>query len=79
MSDFFAVPCLPPCYFPNPFKIDDIIEKVYANMSACHLKNENWQRALETANKVGANSIYYTNPRLLYYVVLNCQYFFIRL
>lgn len=29
------------------------MEKIYANMSACHLKNENWQRALETANKVG--------------------------
>jgi len=32
-------------------EIDDIIEKIYANMSACHLKGENWQRALETANK----------------------------
>jgi len=32
-------------------EIDDVIEKIYANMSACHLKSENWQRALETANK----------------------------
>lgn len=40
-------------YFPNSFKLDDVIEKIYANMSACHMKNENWQRALETANKVG--------------------------
>jgi len=32
-------------------EVDEIVEKIYANMSACHLKNENWQRALETANK----------------------------
>lgn len=30
-----------------------MVEKIYANMSACHIKNENWQRALDTANKVG--------------------------
>jgi len=36
---------------PERTEVDDIIEKIYANMSACHLKNENWQRALETANK----------------------------
>jgi hypothetical protein len=34
-------------------QVDEIVEKIYANMSACHLKNENWQRAVETANKVG--------------------------
>lgn len=28
------------------------IEKVYNNMSACHIKQGNWQRALETADKV---------------------------
>ncbi|PAV16220.1 tetratricopeptide repeat 9c [Pyrrhoderma noxium] len=27
------------------------IEKVYNNMSACHIKQGNWQRALETADK----------------------------
>jgi hypothetical protein len=34
-------------------QVDDIVEKIYANMSACHLKNKNWKRALETADKVG--------------------------
>jgi len=32
-------------------EVDELIEKIYANQSACHLKNENWQRALETASK----------------------------
>jgi len=27
------------------------LEKVYSNMSACHVKTENWRRALETATK----------------------------
>ena len=26
------------------------MEKIYANMSACHLKNENWKRCVETAD-----------------------------
>ena len=34
-------------------QVDEIIEKIYANMSACHLKNQNWKRAQETADKVG--------------------------
>lgn len=33
-------------------QIDDLVEKIYANMSACHLKNQNWRRAQETADKV---------------------------
>jgi hypothetical protein len=33
-------------------KVDGIVEKIYANMSACHLKNQNWKRAQETADKV---------------------------
>lgn len=33
-------------------QVDDILEKIYANMSACHLKDQNWKRALETADKV---------------------------
>ncbi|KAF8623656.1 hypothetical protein AX17_007355 [Amanita inopinata Kibby_2008] len=32
-------------------EIDDIISKVYANMSACHIKEANWKRAIETADK----------------------------
>jgi len=30
---------------------DELIEKAYANMSACHIKRENWKRAQETAEK----------------------------
>ncbi|KAF8486065.1 hypothetical protein DFH94DRAFT_710122 [Russula ochroleuca] len=30
---------------------DELVEKVYANMSACHIKRENWKRAQETAEK----------------------------
>ena len=33
-------------------QVDDIVEKIYANMSACHLNQKNWQRAVETADKV---------------------------
>ena len=29
-----------------------MVEKIYANMSACHTKNGNWKRAAETADKV---------------------------
>jgi len=36
--------------------VDDILEKIYANMSACHLKNQNWKRALETADKALAKN-----------------------
>lgn len=35
-------------------QVDDLVEKIYANMSACHLKNQNWRRAQETADKVKA-------------------------
>jgi len=31
--------------------IDDTISKIYANMSACHIKQGNWRRAIETADK----------------------------
>jgi tetratricopeptide (TPR) repeat protein len=37
-------------------EVDEMVEKIYANMSACHLKNENWQRALECANKALAKN-----------------------
>ncbi|KAH9964355.1 hypothetical protein BGW80DRAFT_813966 [Lactifluus volemus] len=35
---------------------DDLIEKIYANMSACHIKRENWRRAQETAEKALAKN-----------------------
>ncbi|KAI0280791.1 hypothetical protein BGY98DRAFT_1075878 [Russula aff. rugulosa BPL654] len=35
---------------------DELIEKVYANMSACHIKRENWKRAQETAEKALARN-----------------------
>jgi len=37
-------------------EMDEMVERIYANMSACHLKNENWQRALECANKALAKN-----------------------
>ncbi|KJA26242.1 hypothetical protein HYPSUDRAFT_133165 [Hypholoma sublateritium FD-334 SS-4] len=37
-------------------EVDDILEKIYANMSACHLKNQNWKRAAETAGKALAKN-----------------------
>ncbi|KAJ7761905.1 TPR-like protein [Mycena maculata] len=45
---------------PDPKKekteVDIIVEKIYANMSACHLKNKNWKRAQETADKALAKN-----------------------
>ncbi|KAH9960853.1 hypothetical protein BC827DRAFT_1205775 [Russula dissimulans] len=35
---------------------DQLIEKAYANMSACHIKRENWKRAQETAEKALAKN-----------------------
>jgi tetratricopeptide (TPR) repeat protein len=35
---------------------DELVEKVYANMSACHIKRENWKRAQETAEKALAKN-----------------------
>lgn len=37
-------------------EVDDILEKIYANMSACHLKNQNYKRAVETADKALAKN-----------------------
>uniref|UniRef100_A0A0W0FMP2 Uncharacterized protein n=1 Tax=Moniliophthora roreri TaxID=221103 RepID=A0A0W0FMP2_MONRR len=37
-------------------EVDEILEKVYANMSACHIKNGNWKRAQETAEKALAKN-----------------------
>jgi len=30
---------------------DEILVKIYSNMSACHIKQGNWKRAIETADK----------------------------
>ncbi|TRM64353.1 hypothetical protein BD626DRAFT_491539 [Schizophyllum amplum] len=35
---------------------DEILEKVYANMAACHIKTGNWKRAVETATKALAKN-----------------------
>jgi len=37
---------------PEKKEINTIIEKVYSNMCACHIKQGKWQRAIETAEKV---------------------------
>jgi len=34
-----------------PTEADELIEKIYCNMAACHIKNSNWERALDSANK----------------------------
>ncbi|PCH42203.1 TPR-like protein [Wolfiporia cocos MD-104 SS10] len=35
---------------------DEMLEKIYSNMSACHLKQSNWKRAIETADKAIAQN-----------------------
>lgn len=40
----------------DALQADDLVEKVYANMSACHIKRENWKRAQETAEKALAKN-----------------------
>lgn len=37
-------------------EVDELIEKIYSNMSACHIKNSNWKRALESADKALAKN-----------------------
>ncbi|KAK0193849.1 hypothetical protein F5146DRAFT_998362 [Armillaria mellea] len=32
-------------------EIDEIISKIYGNMSACHFSQQNWKRTIETADK----------------------------
>jgi tetratricopeptide (TPR) repeat protein len=41
---------------PDALQADELVEKVYANMSACHIKRENWKRAQETAEKALAKN-----------------------
>jgi tetratricopeptide (TPR) repeat protein len=40
----------------HTLQADELVEKVYANMSACHIKRENWKRAQETAEKALAKN-----------------------
>lgn len=47
------------CARPTPLtphrlscQIDELLEKIHSNMAACHIKNSNWKRALESAEKV---------------------------
>ncbi|KAJ3529880.1 hypothetical protein NMY22_g8818 [Coprinellus aureogranulatus] len=37
-------------------EVDDMVEKIYSNMAACHIKNENWKRAAEAADKALAKN-----------------------
>jgi len=37
-------------------EVDEILEKIYSNMAACHIKNGNYQRAVETADKALAKN-----------------------
>lgn len=37
-------------------EIDLTVEKIHANMAACHIKQGNWKRALETAEKALAKN-----------------------
>lgn len=41
---------------PEKQEINAIIEKVYSNMCACHIKQGKWQRAIDTADKVLAKN-----------------------
>ena len=51
-------------------QVDEMVERIYANMSACHLKNENWQRALECANKVSVK----TKVHLILHIHIDCDF-----
>ncbi|KAI0690150.1 hypothetical protein BC835DRAFT_1407601 [Cytidiella melzeri] len=35
---------------------DEMLSKIYSNMSACHIKQGNWKRAVETADKALAKN-----------------------
>ncbi|KZV80346.1 hypothetical protein EXIGLDRAFT_781111 [Exidia glandulosa HHB12029] len=37
-------------------EIDELLEKIHSNMAACHIKNSNWKRALESAEKAIAKN-----------------------
>ena len=48
---------LPSSFLSCFIQVDEILEKIYANMSACHLKNQNYKRAVETADKVNETTV----------------------
>ncbi|KAF5391489.1 hypothetical protein D9757_002432 [Collybiopsis confluens] len=37
-------------------EVDEFLEKIYNNLSACHMKNGNWKRTQESAEKVLAKN-----------------------
>ncbi|TEB25167.1 TPR-like protein [Coprinellus micaceus] len=37
-------------------EVDEMVEKIYSNMAACHIKNGNWKRATEAAEKALAKN-----------------------
>ncbi|KAL4072683.1 hypothetical protein V8B97DRAFT_1917054 [Scleroderma yunnanense] len=45
-------------------EVDVMLEKIHANISACHIKQGNWKRALETAEKALAKNS--TNSKALF-------------
>ncbi|KAI0775160.1 hypothetical protein BD413DRAFT_533621 [Trametes elegans] len=45
-------------------EIDVLLEKIYSNMSQCHVTNSNWERVIETAN--GALAINPKNRKALF-------------
>ncbi|KAF9061335.1 hypothetical protein BDP27DRAFT_1338298 [Rhodocollybia butyracea] len=45
-------------------EVDEFLEKIYNNMSACHMKAGNWKRTQETAEKVLAKNE--TNYKAMY-------------
>ncbi|KAM6504333.1 hypothetical protein JOM56_001276 [Amanita muscaria] len=51
-----GAPQLDPAEQKEKAEIDDTISKIYSNMSACHIKQGNWQRAIETADKALAKN-----------------------
>lgn len=42
-----------------------MIEKIYANQAACHIREKNWQRAVETADKVNHSLFCATRTTLI--------------
>ncbi|EMD33991.1 hypothetical protein CERSUDRAFT_117513 [Gelatoporia subvermispora B] len=45
-------------------EVDEMLEKIHSNMAACHMKNGNWKRAVETANM--ALAINHKNSKALF-------------
>jgi len=41
---------------PPKTEVDEVLEKIHANMAQCHIKNENWKRAVESADKALAKN-----------------------